>query len=343
MKKKLLLFHAVLTFFSFSSIAHAQLTQAITKVGTTAAQFLKIGAGVRAIGMGGAFVAVANDVTALYWNPAGIATIPGGGEATFNHAEWLAETAYDFAGVTLNAGSFGTLGLSVISFRVPEDEVRTYRFPEGTGERFEVSNIALAFSYGRMLTDRFAIGFTGKYVQESIWNESARGVAIDIGTHYVTPFNGLRIGAAIANFGTKMQLEGRDLYFNYDPLAEPGTVDQVPALYRLGRYELPLTLRLGLAYDVINQENMKVTLAGDAVHPNDNSEYVNSGMEINLRNTVYLRGGYKAVFLNNSEQSFTFGGGLRYDAVGTNLKIDFGYADYGRLDNVQFVSFTVRF
>jgi len=66
-------------------------------------------------------------------------------------------------------------------------------------------------------------------------------------------------------------------------------------------------------------------------------------MEINLRNQVYLRGGYKALFLDNSEQSFTFGGGLRHDAVGTNLKIDFGYADYGRLENVQFVAFTVRF
>lgn len=338
-------FSIVVAFFIFmiNTTVHAQLTQSITKVGTTAAQFLKIGAGVRAVGMGGAFVAVANDVTALYWNPAGIATISGGGETTFNHAEWLAETSYDFAGVTLNAGNFGTLGLSVISFRVPEDDVRTYRFPEGTGERFDMSSIALAVSYGRMLTDRFAIGFTGKYVQDNVWNETAHGLAIDLGTHYVTPFNGLRIGAAIANFGTKMQLEGRDLYFNYDPLGETGTVDQVPALYRLGKYEMPLTLRLGLAYDILNQENLKVTIASDAVHPNDNSEYVNSGMEINLRNQVYLRGGYKAMFIKNGDPNFTTGAGLRYDAVGVHLKIDYAYADYGRLDNVQFVSFTVGF
>jgi hypothetical protein len=341
--KKFFIVIALFAVFIMNTGAHAQLTQSITKVGTTAAQFLKIGAGVRAVGMGGAFTAVANDVTALYWNPAGIATIPGGGEATFNHAEWLAETAYDFAAVTLNVENFGTLGLSITSFRVPEDDVRTYRYPEGTGERFDASSIALAVSYGRMLTDRFAIGGTIKYVQDQVWNETARGMAIDLGTHYVTPFNGLRIGAAITNFGTKMQLEGRDLYFNEDPLPETGTVDQVPSLYRVGKYEMPLTLRLGLAYDVIKQENMIVTIASDAVHPNDNSEHINSGLEVNLRNTIYLRGGYKALLLDNSEQSFTFGGGLRYDAVGTNLKIDFGYADYGRLDNVQFVSFTVRF
>ncbi|MDZ7290635.1 MAG: PorV/PorQ family protein [candidate division KSB1 bacterium] len=343
MKKLFVFSFAIIFILVFSTTVHAQLTQSLTKVGTTAAQFLKIGAGVRAIAMGGAFVAVANDVTALYWNPAGIATIPGNGEATFTHAEWLAETAFDFAAVSLNAGSFGTVGLSVTSFRVPEDLVRTHRFPEGTGERFDASSIALAVSYARMLTDRFAIGFTGKFVQEQVWNETAQGVALDFGTHYVTPFKGLRIGAAITNFGTKMQLEGRDLYFNYDPLSESGTVNQVPALYRLGKYELPLTLRLGLAYDLINDENLMIMVTSDAVHPNDNSEYLNSGMEVNLRNLLYLRGGYKALFLKNSEQGLTFGAGLRYDAVGTNLKIDFGYADYGRLKNVQFVAFTVRF
>jgi hypothetical protein len=343
MKKLSVFFFAIIFILVFSTTVHAQLTRSITKVGTTAAQFLKIGAGARAIGLGGAFVAVANDITAVYWNPAGLATIPGNGEATFNHTEWLAETAFDFAAVSLNAGNFGTVGLSVTSFRVPEDLVRTHLFPEGTGERFDASSIALAVSYARMLTDRFAIGFTGKFIQEQVWNETAQGVAIDFGTHYVTPFNDLRIGAAITNFGTKMQLEGRDLYFNEDPLSAVGTVDQVPALYRLGKYDLPLTLRLGLAYDVIHRENLVVTATSDAVHPNDNSEYVNSGMEINLRNVIYLRGGYKALFLKNSEQSFTFGAGLRYDAVGTNLKIDFGYADYGRLESVQFVALTVRF
>lgn len=343
MKKYFSIPSAIISILLFNTAVHAQLTRSITRVGTTAAQFLKIAPSARAIALGGAFVAVADDIAAAYWNPAGLSLIPGGGEATFNHAKWLAETNFDFAAFSLNAGSFGTLGFAVTSFRVPEDLVRTYRFPDGTGERFDASSIALALSYARKLTDRFAIGLTGKYIQEQVWNESAQGVAIDFGTHYVTPFNSLRIGATISNFGTKMQLEGRDLYFNEDPLPEAGTVDQVPAEYRAGKYELPLTLRLGLAYDLIHQENMVFTITSDAVHANDNAEYVNSGAELNLRNILYLRGGYKALFLDNSEQSFTFGAGLRYDAVGTNLKIDFGYADYGRLENVQFVAFTVRF
>ncbi|MDZ7344544.1 MAG: PorV/PorQ family protein, partial [candidate division KSB1 bacterium] len=280
MNKHRTFFLSMIISVACSTGVHAQLTRSITKVGTTSAQFLKIAPSARAVALGGAFVALADDITAAYWNPAGLSLIPGSGEATFNHAEWLAETNFDFAAFSLNAGHFGTLGFAVTSFRVPEDLVRTHRFPEGTGERFDASSIALALSYARKLTDRFAIGFTGKYIQEQIWNESAQGVAIDFGTHYVTPFNNLRIGATIANFGTKMQLEGRDLYFNEDPLPEAGTVDQVPAQYRAGKYDLPLTLRLGLAYDVIRQENLVFTITSDAVHPNDNAEYVNSGAEL---------------------------------------------------------------
>lgn len=324
--------------------AQAQNEVSRTNIGTAAGQFLKVGVGARAIGLGGSFAALANDITALYWNPAGIATIRGRGEAVFNHAEWLAETTFDFAGAALNIEGFGSVGVSVTAMSVPEDIVRTYDFPDGTGQRFDASALALGVSYARNLTDRFAIGFTGRFVREQIWNETANAMAIDIGTLYVTPFRDLRIGATIANFGTKLRLEGRDILFNNDPFDDvDGPVDQVPSQYRTDEYNLPLTLRLGLAYDVYRNENVLATIVTDAVHPNDNAEYVNTGVEISVRNLLYLRGGYRALFLDDSEQSYTFGAGLRYDAVGTHLRLDFGYADFGRLDNVQFISFAVGF
>jgi hypothetical protein len=68
-----------------------------------------------------------------------------------------------------------------------------------------------------MLTDRFSIGFTAKFVQERIWNSTASGFAFDVGTLYRTPFNDLMIGASISNFGTSMKLDGRDIQFNSDP------------------------------------------------------------------------------------------------------------------------------
>ena len=70
---------------------------------------------------------------------------------------------------------------------------------------------------------------------------------------------------------------------------------------------------------------------------------LNTGMEIGVMNIVFLRAGYKALFLDYSEESFTFGAGLRYDVVGTNLKFDFGWADFGRLKNVQFISLAIGY
>ncbi len=326
-----------------ANFTYAQSFRSTSKVGTTVAQFLKIGAGARAIGMGGAYTAFANDINSAYWNPAGVALIGGNGEATFNHAEWLADTQYDFAAFSLNASDFGSFGVQVISFRTPEQKVRTIFAPEGTGQVWNYSGISLGVTYAKNLTDRFSIGFTGKFIQESLWNETARGAAFDIGVIYSTPFKNLTLGAAITNFGTKMRLDGRDVFFNDDPLIEEGSVDQVPSKYRLESFEIPLNLRFGLSYKAVENQDLTIMIAVDGSHPNDNTEYINSGVEIGLKNILFLRGGYKNLLMDNSEQGATFGAGLRYDAVGTNLKLDFAWADFGRLKNVKFVSLTIRY
>ena len=334
---------ACLFVFATLSTVTAQEERTTSKVGTTAAQFMKIGASARAIGMGGGFVAIADDISSLYWNPAGLARMPGHGEAMFTYASWLAETDYNFASAGIHLGDVGSFGFQVISFRVPEDIVRTYQFPEGTGQRFDASSLSVGLSYARALTDQFSIGFTARFLRKQIWNESASALAFDFGTVYRTPFKSLTIGAAFTNFGTKMRLDGRDLKFPADPFQEPGTVDHVVSSYDTDAFDLPLTLRIGLAYDLLNDDLLSATITTEAVHPNDNTEYVNSGVEVGIKRTLYLRGGYKSLFLQDSEQGLTFGVGLRYDAVGTNLRFDFGYADYDRLSNVQFVSFAVRY
>ncbi len=315
----------------------------VDRVGTTAAQFLKIPAGARAIGLGGAYSALATDISAVYWNPAGIARIGGNGESIFNHANWLADTKYDFAAFSVNLGLMGSVAAHIISFSVPEDVVRTIEHPDGTGEVWRANMIAIGVTYARNLTDRFSIGFTGKYVQETIYAMTARGAAMDIGFMYTTPYDKLVIGAAISNFGTKMHIIGRNLYFNEDPLPEPGTVDAVPSEYRTGYYDMPLGLRFGLAWHAYKSENLKVVAVLDGNEPNDNSQYYNTGVEVGIRDMLFLRAGYRALLLENSEQGLTFGFGIRYDAVGTNLKFDFGWADYGRLNNVQFVSLSIRY
>ena len=87
----------------------------VSKVGTTAAAFLEIPAGAAALGTGGAFVSIANDASALYWNVGGISTIEKY-DLHLTSMTWIGDTKYSFAGLVLPLDEFGTIGLSFTSF-----------------------------------------------------------------------------------------------------------------------------------------------------------------------------------------------------------------------------------
>ena len=316
--------------------------QSLTKTGTTAAAFLKIGVGSRAIGMGGAFAATATDISAMYWNPAGLATL-NGNEATFNHVGWFADVQYDFAGVALSLSEFGTLGAFVSVLTMDEMDVRTIEMPEGTGERFKAGGFELGLSYARSLTDQFSIGFNAKYIREDLWHMSSTSFALDVGVLYkIAVLNELRLGANIANFGPKMKLEGRDNLYVIQVGGAEG--NQVNSDIQLESFDLPLLFRVGLAADVVKEETARLTLAVDAVHPNDNSEYLNTGFEFGWNEIVFLRGGWKSLFERDTEQRWTLGAGLNYRVLGDiSLKIDYAYQDFGRLANVHYFSVGVKF
>jgi len=316
----------------------AQLDGGTTKVGTTSAQFLKIGAGARAVGMGGAYSAMSHDIYSVYWNPAGLSTSTNTTEVTFNHANWLADMKYDFAAGSFNFGDGGTIAVSFTSFATPEEKVRTFANPEGDGRMWDAGALAVGLTYSKMLTDRFSVGVTGKYISENIWNSSSSGFAVDIGTLYRTPFNDLTISAAIFNFGSDLALDGRDIQFNSEPNDNIDTgPNNIPASYDTDGFSLPLMFRFGLAMDVVKSRYIRLSGAVDAVHPNDNSEYLNLGAEFAYDEMLMLRAGYRQLFMNNSEGGLTFGGGLKY-RFNDNLAIaiNYAYADYGRLLDVHF-------
>lgn len=312
----------------------------VSKTGTTAAPFLTISVGARAMGMGGAFVSVANDASALFWNVSGISQL-NQPAIIFNHSEWIADINFDYLGVTFPVPGVGTLGASFTSVNMDEMEVTNELNPEGTGVFFDVSSFAASLSFGRQLTDRFMIGFTAKYVRESIWNSSASGIAIDVGTLFITPFNGLRLGMSISNFGSKMQITGDDLTIQVDPdQTISGNNQTIPARFETGRFDLPLLFRVGLSMDVVNSELNRVTLAVDALHPNDNDESVNIGGEYMFKDLIGFRGGYRSLFLKDSEEGFTVGGGLSHRLSGIGFKLDYAYENFGRLENIQ--KFTIQ-
>ena len=236
--------------------ASAQLTtetRDVTKRGTAAAEFLSIPVGARATAMGNAFSATVDDATALYWNPAGMTALPRSTVA-LEYAQWLVGIDFNYAAVVLPMG-FGTVGFAVTALRTPDMEVTTVAEQNGTGETFDASSYALALSYARALTDRFSIGGTAKFITERIWHSNANSIAVDVGTMFETPFQGIRLGASISNFGSRMRMSGDDLLTTVD--IDPnnrGNNESNRATLNTDAFNLPLTMRIGIAGEVFESE-----------------------------------------------------------------------------------------
>jgi hypothetical protein len=343
MKIRIIRIIVLVVLYTFVSYSQSFVSD-VSKRGTSAATFLSIGQSARAIGMGSAFVGIQNDPANLYWNPAGIASIEGV-SLLFDHTNWFADVGYNFLGATYNIEGFGTLGLSLIVSDIGEMDVTTIQQPEGTGQKFSATDLAVSIAYAIQLTEDFAIGFNPKFIYQSIWNMNASTFAVDLGMQYRTPFDGMILAMSISNFGTKMQLEGNTtlVLFDSDPQSS-GNNDKIPAFLETNSWALPLIFRVGVAYNPIKSENHKVTLALDALHPSDNYESVNVGAEYTFMNLLSLRGGYKSLFLDSAEETFALGFGIQKQIIGNvTLSFDYSYQDFGRLSDIQKFSFGMTF
>jgi hypothetical protein len=336
-----IIYHAALTVL-IATVALPDLAAQSQKTGTTSAQVLKFNVGPRAIGMGGAFTAVANDITAMYWNPGGTAHIKRN-EAFFNHTSLYADIRYDYAAIASHLYGFGTIGAFVSVMSMDDMLVRTEQIPEGTGELFTAGAIVIGVNYSRFLTDNFAIGFNAKYINESIWHMSATGFAIDVGTMYrLHILNEFRIAASISNFGTKMQMKGRDATRVIS--SGSGGDNYINTNLELDRFDLPLLFRFGISTDILKQGASRLTTSVDAIHPNDHTEYLNTGFEYAWNEIVFLRAGYNSLFELDTEKGLTFGFGVHYRVVdAVVVKMDYAYQDYGRLKEVHYFSLGVTF
>jgi len=318
-----------------------------SNAGTSAATFLEIPVGARGIGMGGAFVSISNDVTGLYWNAAGIARLEQT-EAIVSHTNWIAGTRHDFAGLGIPLGSFGTIGISFIQLSMNDMKVTTVEMPDGTGEFFSAGDMAIGVSYARQFSDRFTIGFTGKYIQQNIWHETASAMAVDVGTIFRTDlFGSLTIGASLSNFGTSMKLAGRDArqFIRLDPTKQ-GSTDQVPVTIEFESWDLPVLFQFGISSTPVKTDDMRWVVAIDALHPSDNVESVNIGTELAYRTYLFLRGGYNSLGDSQAEGGLCFGVGLTSDLFTTSavhVRFDYAYRDMGRLENIQVISVGIQF
>ena len=276
------------------------------KVGTSGAQFLEIGVSARADGMGGAFVAVADDASALYYNPAGLVQLVGR-EVVLTWIEYPAEINYGFAGVVFPLAFGGVLGFSFYGLSAGDIVETTYEYPLGAGRTFSAKDYAFGVSYGRYLTDRFSLGLTVKLIDELYQEERSTGWAADVGTNYNTGFRNFKITMVISNFGPDMKF-----------ISQP--------------YPLPINFRFGAAIDVLDGGRHRATFAMEGSHPADNLEKYNAGLEYWYSDAFAVRVGNRFEHDLYREEGFwsgmTWGLGFRF-ALGSERHL---FADYARQD-----------
>lgn len=303
-----------------------------SKVGSSGAQFLKIGVGSKYQAMGEASVALANDVYAAYWNPAGLAEIENA-TIGFTNVNWLLDIDLNYIALAKYFEDVGVFGVSATVLSMDDQEITTFEQQDGTGNYYSSVSYTVGVSFARQLTAQFAFGTTIKYVGERIHNEKSEGFAFDFGTLLYTGFRSLRLGMSISNMGPELKFSGPDLDVGYDPQNGEGANHPVGAELKTTPYDLPMTFRVGAAYDIDMSPNAVLTLATEFKHPNDNIQQGAFGAELGFSDRFFLRAGHK---FNYEEEGLTVGGGLLTSiSNGTKLVIDYAWQDLGRLQSTQ--------
>lgn len=337
MKKILSLFILIAVFLPATAV-QAQLS----KAGTTAADFLRVPVGARSSAMS-AYTATVNDASAMVLNPAGLSDITTG-QLQVEITDWFLDFNHSYLGAAIPTGK-GAVGVHVLAMNYGEFDETTAEAQGKTGRTFNAYSVTFGASYAQYLIPQFTIGGTAKIVYEQIANSSASTLAFDVGTIYDTPFYGIRFGVSVTNIGSKMQMTGNDLIISSDPdEAREGNYQPDARLYTDG-FDLPLMLKVGLAWDAFDRDGTRATIAIDGNNPSNNTQSFSVGGELSLLNEkVFIRGGVPYIGQDDAIEKFNGGIGVKY-TLPNNLGVAFNYTYHGYtyLGDVNKLSIQVYF
>jgi len=294
-------------------LAHADIFE---KVGTFGGQFLKISVGARGAGMGGAFVAVADDATSVFWNAAGIARMDvDKSQLSLNHANWPAELSFDQVGYVFHMKKIpGAFAVHARALTMQPMEVTTSFQPTGTGETFDAGMLAAGVTYARLFTDKFSAGVTLNMIHTGLADLSQQTFSLDVGTLYDVGAAGMKIGMAIQNIGSQEKFIEREA--------------RIPSIFRVGT-----------SATLLQGADQKLVGSFEFSHPPDNSERVNVGAEYAFHKYVFLRGGYA---FNYDAEGLAGGVGFHFPvSVAGMADLDYAYTDM--LDLGAAHRFSLRF
>ncbi len=273
-------------------------TEAGNRSGTTSEPFLKIPTSARAVGVGGAQVALASGASSIAFNPAGMMAVNDMGVG-FTYTAWFADIQHSFVGVVKNIPGIGAVGASLIMLTMDDMIETTPAFPEGTGRYFRASDYAFSIAYARQVTDQFRVGINGKYIQSYLYNTEigASSFAFDIGTLYDIQILRSHIGVSLTNIG-------KDVKFLQE------------------QYSLPTALRFGVVVDIMKEKENELITTLQIARMNDAEEQYNFGGEYIFNEVVALRMGWKFAY---DHEGFTGGFGVKLNSIGFNSMLDYGY------------------
>jgi hypothetical protein len=325
-----------------------------TKIGTAIGEFTLIEPSARIAAMGNAGVALNEGLQSAYYNPGAISGIRKKG-LQFTHSEWLAGMNYEYVAASFPLRYWGTAFASVTALGSGDIAVRTVSQPLGTGEMYNVSDVALGLGFGHTFSDRFAAGLQLNYVSESIWHSSLQAVTVNLGTIYRLTDNGLQLGASIANFGTSGSFDGRDLKFQYDQNPEThGDNSALPGQRATDDFPVPILFRVGMSYPHTVGRSGSLLFAADAFHSSSNTECMSVGAEWRWRSVFSVRGGYQNLGHrqigggagsadDDADAGVTTGVGLSGSLGAQDFEFDYAWADQGRLEGTHRFTFALSF
>lgn len=311
--------------------AHAQASLGGQRAGTSSGTFLRIGVGARATGLGESFVAVANDPSAIYWNPAGLASLQRR-EVAFSHVDWPADIAYDHVTIVQPSQKLGgSLALQVALLSTDIQETTELQ-PFGTGRTFTYSDFLVGGAYARRWTDKLLVGAGIKYVYEDLGKDvggpTTSAFLFDVGSIYYLGLGSVRIATSLTNFGSELKPSGE---WVSPYTGETRTYDG---------YDPPLMFRYGVAFEPIENAKSRLTYALEVNQPADNQRLVKMGLEWSYLRQFAVRSGYN---FQADALKFSAGAGFMADLGQKRVNLDYAYTDGGPLGAVNRLSLGVRF
>ena len=297
------------------------------RAGTSVFTFLNIGVSARAVGMGESVVALNQDASSIFYNPAIIAQLENT-EISVSQIKWPAEINYDYFSITHRLFGRNYIGFNGgILHMEPMRETTEYH-PEGTGNYFRFQDRFFGITYGAKMTDRFSFGMTIKHVTEDMAGHHMSAFLLDMGTFYWTGYRSLRFCASLSNFGQQVSPEG-----TYEKrILDQNSGSDITEITNFEKFSPPTQFRVGAAIDPLDSNGQKLAFSLQLNHPVDNAEYIVTGLEYSYMEILFVRAGHK---FNKYEEDLTFGIGLIVPVGPLLIRADYGYANFNHLTDPQ--------